>query len=116
MATKDEYEKGMIGTFERYEVLFNNMDVTKVEFLQWLYSLVSHDELRKASTFINTRMLKMLTVVYAMWCVHGTDTWMNLFLISEDSLDVKKIRGHLKDLRNLWNKRPKPKRRPSNGG
>ena len=114
MMTKDQLEMGMIGVFERYEILFKNIDCDKVEFLQWIYVLENHDDLRKGHSFVMTRLLKMLIVVYEMWCYHNNETWCNLFLISEDSSDVKKIKGHLKDLYNLWKRRPKPKRKGSN--
>lgn len=110
--TREELELGMLGMFDKYEVLFRHIEFTRMDFLAWLNSFTTYDEIRKASQFMMVRFLKQLLVVHRVWSHHSVKDWNILFLISEDSIDVKLIKGHFRDLKNLWSRRPKAKRRP----
>lgn len=115
MAAKDKMEFEMIGTYETYQPLFEHVTINKLEFVGWISSLITYEEMRKGYNFVMTKLLKSTQIAYEFWKYHPVALWDSLFLMSEDSADVINMKGHLADIKVVWRRRPKPSRRASNG-
>jgi len=114
--TRDEIEKAVIDLYQKYEHIFKLAHIDHKTFFDWFAKFRTYREMRKANTYLfggsktKVRLLMNLQMCQQVYKRFDDDLWEKLGLLARDDKDFKLLMLTIKELKQTWFVRPKPKR------
>lgn len=109
--TKDEMQLGCCKIYDDYSHLFMQIKIERIHFLEWLESFDKYDDVRKAHTYVISRLLKQLKDCQDTWRFHSPVAWMSLRATVPNITEIKTLDTKLRTFREVWKRKPKAPRK-----
>jgi len=114
--TKDEIEQAVVDLYQKYEHIFLLANIEHKTFFDWFAKFRTYGEMRRANSYLfgggrqKLRLLMNLQMSQQVYKRFDDDMWEKLGLLARDDKDFKLLMLTIKELKQTWVARPKPRR------
>lgn len=112
MATKNEMIKDINEFYLNHQILFEHAGIPRLKFFKWLDSLEDWDSIRKANSFMFTKIHKYIMNMHKVFIIMPDSAWRTMLTISRTAREVILLKERIFDIQECWKNRPKPPRGP----
>lgn len=111
LQSKEQRQDEMIQIYSQYENIFKYCKIERIKFLEWVEGFSSAFDMHRAYKFWIYKVLKELQTINTLWAINTPGQWYRLIELMPRHVDLQKLTDITFTLKELWQNKPKPRRR-----